>query len=89
LNSHSNSVKSIAFSPDSCILASGSDDNTVKLWDTTIGFEQYTLDSHSLWVRTVAFSPDGRTLASGSSDNTFKIWDVITGAEQRTKAGRA
>jgi WD40 repeat protein len=61
------------------ILASGSDDRTVRLWDVATGECIQTLKGHEDCVRSVAFSPDGVTLASGSSDRTVRLWDVATG----------
>ncbi|MCC5656489.1 hypothetical protein LC608_05745 [Nostoc sp. XA010] len=78
LQGHSNSVNSLAFSPDGKILASGSYDNTIKLWDIGTGREIYTLQGHSNSVNSIAFSPDGKILASGSDDKTIKLWDVTT-----------
>ena len=74
--SYSDSVLSVAFSPDGQTLASGSGDNTIKLWNVNTGNLLQTLEGHSDWVISVAYSPDGQTLASGSasSDNTIKIW---------------
>ena len=69
LRGHKKSVYSVAFSRDGKTLASGSDDNTVKLWDAATGQELRTLGGHSSFVLSVAFSPDGKTLASGSDDN--------------------
>jgi WD40 repeat protein len=68
----------VAFSPDGRLLASGSDDHTVKLWDVETGQEVRTLRGHTDWVWSVAFSPDGRLLASGSGTSTVKLWDVAS-----------
>jgi WD40 repeat protein len=81
---HSALVWSVTFSPDGKILASGSRDNTVKLWDVATGAELRTLEGHSDYVNSVAISPDGKTLASGSRDSTVKLWDVATGTAMRT-----
>ena len=78
---------SVAFSPDGKTLASGSEDETIKLWDVATGKEQATLKGHTHAVCSVAFSPDGKTLASGSGDKTIKLWDVATGKEQATLKG--
>lgn len=89
LTGHSRNVYSVAFSPDSQILASGSRDETIKLWQLSTRTEICTLTGHSNSVYCVAFSPDGQTLASGSSDNTIKLWNLDTGKEIRTFAGNS
>jgi WD40 repeat protein len=67
----------VAFSPDDKILATGSVDGTVKLWDAKRGEELATLKGHKSWVNCVAFTPDGQTLATGSSDGTVRLWNVV------------
>ncbi len=84
---HAHAVASVAFSPDGKILASGSYDNTIKLWDVASGKELRTLSGHSSIVKMVAFSPDGHILASGSSIDTIKLWNVESGKELRTLKG--
>ncbi|MEI6444237.1 MAG: hypothetical protein WCO29_14205, partial [Nostocales cyanobacterium ELA583] len=79
LTGHSFWVASVAFSPDGKILASGSWDDTIKLWDLRTGNLLQTLTTHSESVYSVAFSPNGQTLASGNMNNTVKLWDLRTG----------
>jgi WD40 repeat protein len=79
LEGHTNGVWSVAFSPDGTLLASGSVDRTVKVWDVRTGAIVRNLEGHSNWVRCVAFSPDGTLLASASYDSSVKLWDARTG----------
>ena len=76
LRGHTQVVTDMASSPDGRRLATGSLDNTIKLWDTTTGEEVLTLRGHTAGVLGVAFSPDGRRLASGSIDRTVRVWDT-------------
>ncbi|WP_103667062.1 WD40 repeat domain-containing protein [Pseudanabaena sp. BC1403] len=85
LERHSNVVRSVAFSPNGKTIASGSFDNTIKLWNLE-GKELLTITGHSGWVMSVAFSTDGKIIASGSCDNTIKLWN-LEGKELRTLSG--
>ncbi|MCC5613803.1 hypothetical protein LC605_01645 [Nostoc sp. CHAB 5836] len=89
LEGHSEIVYSVSFSPDGKTLASGSADNTIKLWNLETGKEIRTLKGHSEYVYSVSFSPDGKTLASGSADNTIKLWNLETDKEIRTLNGHS
>jgi WD40 repeat protein/serine/threonine protein kinase len=89
LKGHTSGVSQVAYSPDGRRLASGSSDNTVKIWDVSTGQELFTLKAHTKAISGVAFSPDGRRLASASGDNTVKIWDANTGQELRTIQGHS
>jgi WD40 repeat protein len=79
LEEHKERVFAIAFSPDGRHLATGSSDQTVRVWDTTSGTCLNTLEAHIKPVEAVAFSRDSRFLASGSDDETVRLWDYQTG----------
>ncbi|MEQ9236948.1 WD40 repeat domain-containing protein [Coleofasciculus sp. E2-BRE-01] len=76
LYGHDSRVNSVSFSPDGKTLASGSGDNTIKLWNRETGEEIATFTGHDSWVSSVSFSPDGKSLASGSGDQTIKLWNL-------------
>jgi WD domain, G-beta repeat len=71
----------VVFSPDGSRVASGSYDNTVRVWDVQTGQCQHTLEGHSHGVRSVVFSPDGSRVASSSDDKTVRVWDVVSSTE--------
>jgi WD40 repeat protein len=78
LYGHTREVLSIAFHPDGTLLASGSADSTVRIWDVMLQQEIAVLRGHTGPVFAVAFSPDGTLLASGGgyNDGTVRIWDM-------------
>ncbi|MGK7874389.1 MAG: hypothetical protein AB4426_14070 [Xenococcaceae cyanobacterium] len=93
LTGHTNSVRSLAISSwqeqsDRQILASGSFDNTIKIWNLNTGKLLNTLTGDSI-INAIAISPDGKNLVSGSDDNTIKIWNLDTGELLRTLTGHS
>lgn len=91
LKGHTSMVQAIAISSDGQIIASGSSDNSIKLWQLSTGKLLRTLgrwfSGHSSMVQAVCFSADGELLASGSWDETIKLWLVSSGKEVCTFKG--
>ena len=73
-------IPTVAFSPDGTLLAAGSREGAIKVWNVTSEAEVATLEGHTDQVVSLDFSPDGSMLASGSFDRTVKIWNVATWA---------
>ncbi len=74
LEGHIGEVLSVAWSPDSKLLASGGMDKTVRLWDGSTYQQLITLQGHTDAVNCVAWSPDGMLLVSGSRNETLRLW---------------
>ena len=88
LMGHTKSVNSIVFNPDGRTLASGSDDETIRLWDVDTGKSEITLVGHTEWGRKVSrSSPDGKTLASGGAESMILLWDMDVGKTKRRLTG--
>ncbi|MBW4598706.1 MAG: caspase family protein [Calothrix sp. FI2-JRJ7] len=83
---HEDGVISVAFSNDSQIIASGSLDKTIKLWNIN-GKLLRTLTGHTEPVYSVSLAPDGKILASSSVDKTVKLWNVEDGSLIKTLEG--
>jgi WD40 repeat protein len=77
---HSDSVESVAWSPNSQWIASASADKTVQVWDASSGSRLLTYTDHSDSVESVAWSPDGKRIASASNDKTVQVWDASSGS---------
>jgi WD40 repeat protein len=80
-------LTSLVFSPDGSMLAAGSLDSSVYLWNLSEDLAPTALN-HGRKVHFVAYSPDGRTLASASPEGLVKVWDAHTGMKRTTLKGQ-
>ena len=87
LVAHRGNINAMSITSDGSVLASGSDDHTVKLWSLPGGKLLTTLDGHMAPVLAITITPDGRILASGSDDNTIKLWSLPGGKVVATLQG--
>jgi hypothetical protein len=72
-------IRAVIFSADGKLLAVGSSDQTVSLWDVSSARELRSLKGHTGAVRRVFFSPNGKIIASVGDDKTVRLWDVTSG----------
>ncbi len=87
---HTDSVLTVALSPDGATAASASDDANILLLDTATGHERrLPMPNNNADICAVAFSPDGKTLASGGQDNCVRLWDTASGQLLKTFNGQA
>ncbi|MGQ9608329.1 MAG: PKD domain-containing protein [bacterium] len=73
-----NPINYIKFNNDGALFVTGSNDNTVRLWDAKEHLEIAILSGHKARITAVNFSPDGNIIASGSEDGIVKLWDAKT-----------
>jgi tetratricopeptide (TPR) repeat protein len=80
-------VRSVAFSNDGRLLASGFLQGNLQVWEVGSGIKLYSHVAHQASVTSVAFSPNNLWLASGSRDNTIRLWEADTGNELQVLRG--
>jgi WD40 repeat protein len=83
-NGHSDTVYGITFSPDNKMIATGSADKFVKVWEIPSGKFVKSFEGHTHHVLDVGWMSDGKLLASAGGDNTVKVWDFEKGEQART-----
>jgi len=87
LKGHDGAIRTLAFSPSGGLLATGSEDKTIKTWSVQHGLEMQSLTGHTGSITSVAFSRDGKMLASGSEDQTVRLWEVSSGQQLASLSG--
>jgi WD40 repeat protein len=80
-------MSGMEFSPDGHLLATVSDDRTVRVSDLATGRCQRTLTGHAIMISGIAFNPDGKLLATAGWDTTARVWDPATGRCLQTLTG--
>src|SRR5205085_5053813 len=76
IDRHKGPVRSLVYSPDGRLLASGHDDGTVALWELPKGELLLSRNLHTDWVRSLAFSPDGTMLLSGGWEGSIRLYSA-------------
>ncbi|KAG6889641.1 hypothetical protein C0995_015756 [Termitomyces sp. Mi166 len=73
---HDNYIRSVCFSRDGKLLATGADDKQIRIWDITTKYIHHIFIGHEGKVHSVEFSRDGHFIVSGSEDKTVRIWNM-------------
>ena len=89
MSGHSGEVLSVSFNSDGTLLASGSEDKTIKLWNVATGQEIKTFYGHSGGVNSISFSPDNTQIASGGEDTIIKLWAIVNDQRITTFSGHS
>ncbi|KAJ1918781.1 Lissencephaly-1 [Mycoemilia scoparia] len=76
LGQHRSAITHVRFHPEYSVIATASDDMTIKIWDPETGEFERTLKGHTKTVHDIAFSPNGKILVSCSADLTLRLWDI-------------
>jgi WD40 repeat protein len=81
---HTGRVRTVAIAPSGDQAVSGSDDNTIKVWDLRRGALECTMTGHSDWVRAVGVLKGADKIVSASDDHTLRVWNRATGCEEKS-----
>ena len=85
---HTTAIRSLTTSPDGKLMATGSDDGVIMLWDQQTGeLAGPPLREHQRAVMALRFGPDGKQLLSGGDDQTVRLWDARTARRQQVLLG--
>jgi WD40 repeat protein/serine/threonine protein kinase len=79
---HSGLVTSVAISADGKCIVSGSDDKTVRVWDTTTAQERLVLKGHKVGLTSVAINANGKRIVSRDDQGMVRVWDAVRGREE-------
>lgn len=75
---HGSNVNAVTVTPDGKCIVSGSDDNTIRVWDMETGAQLRAIKGHESGVNAITVTPTGTRIISGSSDKTIRVWDWET-----------
>jgi len=87
LEGHTKEVTALALTPDGRLLASASNDSTVRVWDLEYHHCRHVLRPESGKVRSIAVTAEGRRVLSLTQDGTLRLWDIVSGQPVRALTG--
>ncbi len=88
LHGHTSWISAVAASSDGCLFASGSEDQSVRLWDSHTNACLRVLQGYNSGIWSIAFSPDGNTLVSGGQDRRIRLWTIAEFGDRRESRGQ-